>query len=160
MRLFRSKEVTGPYLDASGKNAAGNNSNNEQYGIKLMGNYKLGNRSTGYKAAGHNSAIIDGNKNRYLVYHQRFDNGTENHEVRIHQQFLNQKGWPVTAVFENKNDPINHYDSKEIHGKYDLYDHGQKTTSDMVKKETITLLENGKVQGCLLYTSPSPRDCS
>ncbi|MBS5957972.1 MAG: glycoside hydrolase family 43 protein [Clostridiales bacterium] len=147
MRLFRSKEVTGPYLDASGKNAAGNNSNNEQYGIKLMGNYKLGNRSTGYKAAGHNSAIIDGNKNRYLVYHQRFDNGTENHEVRIHQQFLNQKGWPVTAVFENKNDPINHYDSKEIHGKYDLYDHGQKTTSDMVKKETITLLENGKVQG-------------
>lgn len=147
MRLFRSKEVTGPYLDASGKNAAGNNSNNEQYGIKLMGNYKLGNRSTGYKAAGHNSAIIDGNKNRYLVYHQRFDNGTENHEVRIHQQFLNQKGWPVTAVFENKNDPINHYDSKEILGKYDLYDHGQKTTSDMVKKETITLLENGKVQG-------------
>jgi arabinan endo-1,5-alpha-L-arabinosidase len=147
MRLFRSKNVTGPYLDASGKNAADNKQNNEQYGIKLIGNYLLSGSSTGYKAAGHNSALIDGDGNRYLVYHQRFDNGTENHEVRVHQQFLNQKGWPVTAVFENKNDSISHYDNREVLGKYDLYDHGQKTTSDMTKKETITLLENGKIQG-------------
>lgn len=147
MRLFRSKNVTGPYLDASGKNAADNKQNNERYGIKLIGNYLLSGSSTGYKAAGHNSALIDGDGNRYLVYHQRFDNGTENHEVRVHQQFLNQKGWPVTAVFENKNDSISHYDTKEVLGKYDLYDHGQKTSSDMTNKETITLLENGKVQG-------------
>ncbi|WP_147422808.1 glycoside hydrolase family 43 protein [Lacrimispora algidixylanolytica] len=147
MRLFRSKNVTGPYLDASGKNAADNKQNNEQYGIKLIGNYLLSGSNTGYKAAGHNSAFINGDGNRYLVYHQRFDNGTENHEVRVHQQFLNQKGWPVTAVFENKNDMISHYDTKEVLGKYDLYDHGQKTSSDMTKKETITLLENGKIQG-------------
>ena len=147
MRLFRSKNVTGPYLDASGKNAADNHSNNEQYGIKLIGNYQLNGSSTGYKAAGHNSALIDKDSNRYLVYHQRFDNGTEYHEVRVHQQFLNQSGWPVTAVFENKNNLISHYNSKEVLGKYELYDQGQKTTSDMVKKETITLLENGNVQG-------------
>lgn len=147
MRLFRSKNVTGPYLDASGKNAADNHSSNEKYGIKLIGNYQLNGSSTGYKAAGHNSALIDKDSNRYLVYHQRFDNGTEYHEVRVHQQFLNQSGWPVTAMFENKNDLISHYNSKEVLGKYELYDHGQKTTSDMVKKETITLLENGNVQG-------------
>lgn len=147
MRLFRSKNVTGPYLDASGKNAADNHSNNDQYGIKLIGNYQFNGSSTGYRAAGHNSSLIDKDSNRYLVYHQRFDNGTEYHEVRVHQQFLNQSGWPVTAVFENKNDLISHYNSKEILGKYELYDHGLKTTSDMVKKETITLLENGNVQG-------------
>lgn len=147
MRLFRSKNVTGPYLDASGKNAADNHNNNERYGIKLIGNYKLAGSSTGYKAAGHNSALIDAEENRYLVYHQRFDNGTEYHEVRVHQQFLNQNGWPVTAVFENKNDLISYYNSKEVLGRYELYDHGQKTTSDMVKKETIILLENGKIQG-------------
>ncbi len=147
MRLFRSKNVTGPYLDASGKNAADNCRNNEQYGIKLIGNYQLSGSSTGYKAAGHNSALIDGDSNRYLVYHQRFDHGTEYHEVRVHQQFLSKNDWPVTAVFENKNDVISHYNSKEVWGKYDFYDYGQKTTSDMVKKETITLLENGNIEG-------------
>lgn len=147
MRLFRSKNVTGPYLDASGKNAADNYQNNEQYGIKLIGNYQLRGSSTGYKAAGHNSALIDRDGNRYLVYHQRFNNGTEYHEVRVHQQFLSQKGWPVTAVYENKNDLIGHYDSREVLGAYDLYDHGQKTTSDMAKKEAITLLENGTIKG-------------
>lgn len=147
MRLFRSRNVTGPYLDASGKNAADSYRNNEQYGIKLIGNYRLGTSSTGYKAAGHNSALIDSKGDRYLVYHQRFDNGTEFHEVRVHQQFLSQNGWPVTAVYEHKNDPIGHYNTREVLGKYVLYDHGQKTTSDMIKKETITLLENGKIQG-------------
>ncbi len=101
MRLFRSKEVTGPYLDAAGNHAADSNRNNDSYGIKLIGNYKFSGASVGYKAAGHNSAFIDEDGQHYLIYHQRFDQGTEYHEVRVHQQFLNQKGWPVTAVFEN-----------------------------------------------------------
>ena len=146
MRLFRSRNVTGPYLDGAGRNAANSGKNNDQYGIKLIGNYRFKDGTTGYKAAGHNSALIQ-NGQRYLVYHQRFDQGSEYHEVRVHQQFLSQTGWPVTAVYENRNDTIRHYEDREILGSYEFCNHGQKTSSDMVQMENITLNEDGTIQG-------------
>lgn len=147
MRMFRSKNITGPYLDAAGRNAADSHENNEQYGIKLIGNYKLKGTNVGYKAAGHNSALIDDDGQHYLIYHQRFDNGTEYHEVRVHQQFLNQAGWPVIAVYENRNEAIGHYTDEDVLGEYEFCNHGQNTTANMVQMETITLLANGKVRG-------------
>jgi arabinan endo-1,5-alpha-L-arabinosidase len=57
IRLFRATNPTGPYLDASGKNAAlPGNVDNNGYGIKLIGNYKFDCLDVGYKAAGHNSS--------------------------------------------------------------------------------------------------------
>ncbi|MGC6176297.1 glycoside hydrolase family 43 protein [Lacrimispora sp. 38-1] len=147
MRMFRSKEVTGPYLDAAGNRAADSYRNNDQYGVKLIGNYKLAGTNTGYKAAGHNSAFIDEDGQHYLVYHQRFDQGTEYHEVRVHQQFLNQKGWPVTAVYENRNEKAGHYPDSDITGTYEFMNHGLDTSPGMISPESITLLANGKIGG-------------
>ncbi|PPK81109.1 arabinan endo-1,5-alpha-L-arabinosidase [Lacrimispora xylanisolvens] len=147
MRLFRSKEVTGPYLDAAGNHATDSNRNNDSYGIKLIGNYKFSGASVGYKAAGHNSAFIDEDGQHYLIYHQRFDQGTEYHEVRVHQQFLNQKGWPVTAVFENRNETAGHYRNSEITGRYEFINHGSDTSPRLSSPESITLLEDGKIEG-------------
>ncbi len=147
MRMFRSKEVTGPYLDAAGNHAADSYRNNDQYGVKLIGNYKLAGTNTGYKAAGHNSAFIDEDGQHYLVYHQRFDQGTEYHEVRVHQQFLNQMGWPVTAVYENRNEKAGHYPDSDITGTYEFMNHGMDTSPGMISPESITLLANGKIGG-------------
>ena len=99
MRLFRSENVTGPYLDAAGGNAADNKSNGDKYGIKLIGNYCFFDQ-IGKRAAGHNSQLNASDGSRYLVYHQRFDikPQLEAHEVRVHQQFLNEENWPVTAL--------------------------------------------------------------
>ncbi len=147
MRLFRSKEVTGPYLDAAGNPAADSNRNNDSYGIKLIGNYKFSGASVGYKAAGHNSALIDEDGQHYLIYHQRFDQGTGYHEVRVHQQFLNQKGWPVTAVFENRNETAGHYRNSEITGRYEFMNHGSDTSPSLTSPESIILLKDGKIVG-------------
>jgi arabinan endo-1,5-alpha-L-arabinosidase len=116
MRLFRAKNVYGPYLDAKGNNAADSgktaaNGLNEKYGIKLIGNYQFEGQPAFY-AAGHNSVLYDEDGSRYLVYHQRFDEketGHLPHEVRIHQQFMNEDGWPVTAVYEYSGEKISHY---------------------------------------------------
>lgn len=58
MRLFRSENPTGPYVDAAGRNASENGEDNDNYGIKLIGNYSFYNQ-LGKRAAGHNSALID-----------------------------------------------------------------------------------------------------
>ena len=151
MRLFRSKSPDGPYVDAAGNNAAlkGAVAHNN-IGIKVMGNYTLSSVANPYMAPGHNSALIDDKSGqRYLFYHTRFQDG-ELHRVRVHQQFLNEEGWPVTAVYENKNDTISStgYSNDEIVGEYEFINHGTNPDGSNVKSpSTVVLNSNGKITG-------------
>lgn len=148
MRLFRSENPTGPYLDASGKNAADNSENNDAYGIKLIGNYSFYDQ-IGKRAAGHNSALVDENGARYLFYHQRFDiePQLEAHEVRVHQQFINEDLWPVTAVYEYRGEQPANYEASDVIGSYEFINHGTKTNGNMLDTQMLTLNEDGTVSG-------------
>jgi len=152
MRLFRSEKPEGPYLDAAGNNAVFESKGANQYakGIKVIGNYVFSNCSTGYRSPGHNSAFIDEDGQRYLIYHTRFAKKGEHFEVRVHQQFMNEDGWPVTAVFENRNDEISAtgYDKSEIVGLYEFINHGTASDGSNVKEpEAIILEEDGTIGG-------------
>ena len=151
MRLFRSKNVYGPYTDAVGNNAKDSGKNNDRYGIKLIGNYQFNNQP-GYRAAGHNSALIDDDGQRYLFYHQRFDvpgNQHEGHQVRVRQQYLNEDQWPVTSVYEYRGEKIGHYSANEVIGSYDLINHGTATNGNMIYSQRVILYENGTVGGAV-----------
>lgn len=152
MRLFRSENVMGPYMDAMGRNAADNGVDNTRYGIKLIGNYKLSGMSVGYRAAGHNSALIDDDGTHYLIYHQRFSNNEFYHEIRIHKQFLNEEGWPVTAVFENHGEEISHYPDSDVTGVYEIINHGTSTDGNMIRTQKIELNADGTITGNLTGT--------
>lgn len=150
MRLFRSENPTGPYVDAKGNVPIfGKNVKNTNFGIKVMGNYQLDCLSTAYMAPGHNSALIDENGERYLVYHTRFNTGAENHEVRVHQMFLNQEGWPVTAVYAYSGDKMSEtgYQTDEVTGNYQFIDHGIEYSGEIEPTWGITLHEDGTISG-------------
>ena len=151
MRLFRSEYIYGPYVDAKGGNAADNGRDNYLYGIKLLTNYQFRDER-GYRAAGHNSALIDADGLRYIIYHQRFDEGNEGHQVRVRQQFLNEKDWPVIAVYENRNETITNYDDADVVGTYQFIDHGTDTTGNMAKTNEVTLSADGSVSGAISGT--------
>lgn len=154
MRLFRSKNVYGPYLDAVGNNAKDSGNNNDQYGIKLIGNYSFDGQP-GYRAAGHNSALIDDDGNRYLFHHQRFDvpdNQHEGHQIRVRRQYLNEDQWPVPAVYEYRGETIGHYDNKEIVGSYELINHGTVTDKEMIVSQSLDLCADGTVIGAMQGT--------
>ena len=153
MRLFRSRNVTGPYLDASGKNAADNKKSGDQYGIKLIGNYTFYDQ-IGKRAAGHNSQLNASDGSRYLVYHQRFESKPqlEGHEVRVHQQFLNEDQWPVTAVYEYLGEQPENYGTGDVTGPYEFINHGNRTSGDMLETQMITLGEDGTVSGAVSGT--------
>ena len=148
MRLFRSEQVSGPYLDAAGNNAADNASRGDQYGIKLIGNYAF-HGQIGKRAAGHNSQLNAEDGSRYLIYHQRFDirPQLEEHKVRVHQQFLNEDLWPVPAVYEYVGDQISNYEDDEVTGLYEFINHGTKTDGNMTETQLITLEPGGKISG-------------
>ncbi len=149
MRLFRSKNPTGPYEDASGKNAAGSGKNCYQYGTKLIGNYQFYGQP-GYRAAGHNSALITDDGKYYLIYHQRFLDSSrgEGHEVRVHQQFLNEDDWLVTAVYENRNEQIQKYTMDDVVGTYEYINHGNgEKDGSMISTQSVELNADGTVTG-------------
>ena len=141
MRLFRSKNPYGPYEDAAGRQAQDSSKSLNNYGIKLIGNYQFKGQ-TGYKAAGHNSAFIDDDGQRYLFYHQRFNKGAENHELRVRQQFLNEDNWPVDAVYEYQGESIGHYNESQVTGAYEVVNHGTATDGKMIETTYLRLKED------------------
>ena len=158
LRLFRSKKVNGPYTDAMGHQAVltSQGASQEQVGVKLFGNYSFsklsGSASKGYMSGGHNSAFIDTDGQHYLVYHTRFNTGNEGHEVRVHQQFMNEDGWPVTAVYAHQGSVISKdgYSTEDIVGEYEFIDHGVDWITKkvgMLKTQKVTLNEDGTITG-------------
>lgn len=161
LRMYRSKDIKGPYKDAAGNNAIYTSASENQsvHGIKLFGNYafsSLGgngeNSANGYMSGGHNSAFIDDDGNHFLIYHTRFNVGQEWHEVRVHQQFLNEDGWPVTAPYEYQGSKISEtgYSRDEIAGCYEIINHGLAATTEytgMLETKKVILLGNGTIAG-------------
>jgi len=153
IRLYRSKTINGNYTDAAGNSAIFSSSTNQaSCGVKLFGNYDFSSFGVGYKSGGHNSAFIDTDGQRYLVYHTRFNGGTEYHEVRVHQQFLNQDNWPVTAVYEFLGSKISNtgYSTSDMCGTYEFVNHGLDAATakvGMLATQTVTLNSNGTISG-------------
>lgn len=153
MRLYRSRRIDGTYVDAAGHNAIFNATTDQaECGIKVMGNYDLSSVHPGYKSCGHNSAFIDTDGQRYLVYHARFNRGNDYHEVRVHQQFLNQDNWPVTAVYEYLGSSISNtgYSMSDMAGTYEFVDHGKDAATSnvgMLRTSKVTLNSNGTISG-------------
>lgn len=107
MRVFRSKNVTGPYVDVDGTPAIFdryvlNYWTNTDYGFPIIQNYKWSFWSNGNAeiSDGHNSLLKDDDGSMYIVYHRKMDNNTAWHNVETHQLFFNKMGWIVAAPFE------------------------------------------------------------
>lgn len=152
MRLFRSENPDGPYLDLNGNepipHSRGDHEDN--YGLKVMGNYQFSNMTKAYKAQGHNSALINRNKDWLLAFHTRFSNNGEGHEVRVHPMLMNKNGWPVALPYEyTESISDKNFELDELIGEYEFIAHGTKTEKEVNKSEVISLEENGKISGAI-----------
>lgn len=168
IRVFRSEKPDGPYKDCLtstgidamyGKyilNFGGDAKRDE--GVKLFGNYQWETMPNAELAQGHNSAIVDHKGRTLIVYHTRFMNRREEHEVRVHQLFVNQDGWLVAAPYEfsgetyTDNDIATQqlYDATEVEGDYQIIAHPyRQNTAAMAyeKPVTIHLNADGSISG-------------
>ncbi len=152
IREFRSENVDGPYVDAAGQTMtmvdASNPEYNKDYGLKMMGNYDFPSLKQAYMAPGHNSALIDDDGKMYVVYHQRFDDGSEFHQPRVHQMFTNKNGWLVAAPFETNGETLRMegYFSKELAGTYYVVNHGLDISKKIHEPEELKLYSDGTIK--------------
>ncbi|AQT62120.1 LamG-like jellyroll fold domain-containing protein [Cellvibrio sp. PSBB023] len=135
IRVSRSKNPDGPYLDAAGNDMVLANSNTEtlsKYGVKLIGGFNFVSEvgdvadSWGYLSPGHNSAYYDAaTKKTFLITHTRFPNRGEEHSVRVHEMWVNKDGWLVSSP--QRYAPIegtNIVDANDLVGDYRFINHG------------------------------------
>lgn len=149
MRVFKSDNVSGPYVDAKGNRPLFTQAdNNDNYGVKVMGNYKLDGMSKGYKSAGHNSILHDEGK-AYNVFHSRFDNQGETFELKVHPMLMSANGWLLTLPYEYNSTliPASALKDQEYFGTYEMVNHGINTTSSMGVNQTLILNKDYSISG-------------
>lgn len=169
MEVFRSKNPDGPYTDPRGTSAIFSNYQ-MNYGLKassvrgekILGAYAdwgyMATGKTGELSQGHNSAITDDKGRSFLVYHTRFNDGSEGHQVRVHQLFTTQSGWLAAAPFEFNGETATddsiatrqRFPAAEVAGTYQVLLHKQKmdyANREVVRPETLSLNADGTVTG-------------
>lgn len=155
MRLFRSKDITGPYVDAKGHRPLFTQADrNDAYGIKIMGNYSFDGMTHGYKSPGHNSALVE-DDHMYLVFHTRFNNRGEQFELKVHEMVMNDAGWPVVLPYPYHVDFKRTTDILPIEmvaGTYEMINHTTQTFGHMGENQTLILNEDGTIEGDVLGT--------
>ncbi len=169
MRVFRSENPDGPYVDARGTSAVFKSfltdfgpSANDNRGVNIFGAYgewgNMAKGSYGERSQGHNSIIAAEDGRTYLVYHTRFQNRGEEHQVRVHQVFQNEDGWLVAAPFEYTGEQVTSADiatsqqiaTDRIPGTWQLLIHPFKldhTKKEAAKPVEIQLNADGSVSG-------------
>lgn len=148
MRLFRAKDPTGPYVDMLGETGIITPGRiNDDFGLKVMGNYQLSGQAKAYKAQGHNSFLINEKGQRLLVFHTRFSGG-EAHEVRIHPLEVAPNDWLVALPLEYQPgyQKVSLAD-QDLVGSYEFVDHGTTSSSKVTKTLNIQLHQDGSITG-------------
>lgn len=169
MRVFRSEKPDGPYVDTNATDAVFSNYRlnfgpdaNDNRGVNIFGAYTTwGNQAkgnNGERSQGHNSIIAAEDGRTYLVYHTRFQNRGEEHQVRVHQVFQNEDGWLVAAPFEYTGEEVKSADiattqqiaTQYIAGDYQLLVHPYKlnhTKKEAAKPVEVQLNADGTISG-------------
>ncbi len=167
IRVCRSKEPDGPYVDAKGNDMIKcrarsffNDPDYEPYGVKLMGGYEFlaapgdKNKITqAFRSPGHNSAYYDEETGRYfIIFHTRFANTGESYQVRVHQMYMNGEGWPVISPLRYAGEMPEAAAQDQRAGVYKVLLHGHDINRVEHESQLITLNADGTVTGDLTGT--------
>ena len=171
MRVFRSENPDGPYTDSKGTNAIlttdpRNGANFGPGGLTLgeniFGAYgEWGYTTTGInseRSQGHNSILAAEDGRTYMVFHTRFQNRGEEHEIRVHQVFVNKEGWLCAAPFEYTGETATDADiasqqlvgSSDVAGSYQVLIHQyglDHSNMALTKPVAVSLQADGTVSG-------------
>lgn len=168
VRVFRSKDIKGPYYDAmdnkavfpeSFKQGIGNlpgNIDHMNIGNKIIGNFLFESKDEktdiehgiGYLSPGHNSVYQDEETGQlFIVFHTRFPNQGEHHELRIHQMFINEEGWPLVAPHRYSGETLKDIKAKDVIGDYEFINHGKDILGSIKKSKTISFTKDHKISG-------------
>lgn len=120
IRVGRSKNVTGPYVDFNGREMTDMEDYDNEIGYMLACGFHF-EGCQGYMGPGHNSVLHDDDGKWYMVCHIRehcFRHG-EVSRMNIHQMYWTPDGWPAISPEVYAGETIQKVDIKLLCGTYD-----------------------------------------
>lgn len=138
MRVARSENPDGPYVDLSGEEVTGSS----VAGVKIAGNYKF-NGGSNKVALGHNS-VIEVDDTYYVVCHVR-NAVSGSHHLEVHQLYFNEDGWPVMNPNRYSGEVRGLITMEEAAGTYDVVVHSTETVDTIVASVQYTFAADGSI---------------
>lgn len=145
VRVARSDYITGPYLDAQGRDVADSTyMPQHEVGVKVMGGYRFGN-DPGWIAPGHNSVLKD-EGSYYMVHHAR--GGSNKHWPYLHIRKIlwTADGWPVVSPERYAGEEEQDIPAALIPGEWERIVH-DPAVDGQVQSVALRLLEHGGLSG-------------
>ena len=168
VRLGRSRDVEGPYLDPMGQDLREARADPdlplfddvsiEPFAAKLLGNHRFADGpqegvGAGCVSPGHVSAWSDEEeRDIFLFLHSRFPGTGEMHQVRVHRMHLSADGWLVVSPHRYAGEAASDARSSRLHreelaGDWQLVDHGRAISPELVESRPIRLHPDGSITG-------------
>jgi arabinan endo-1,5-alpha-L-arabinosidase len=95
IRVARSKNIEGPYLDHNGNEMTNTTLPPNDVGMKVLGGYKFGDHE-GWVCPGHNSILKDG-ENYFIIHHARGERDKRWHYLHTRKIVWTRDGWPLVS---------------------------------------------------------------
>lgn len=135
VRVARSKNITGPYLDPRGKIMTDRDW--DSLGGMVIANYHFAHQKDTYTAPGHNSILQDGEK-FFIIHHTRLNRRVDKHYLNVRRMYFNELGWPV--VMPNRYAFDRPYMSnKNVDGTYNIIHFRHITSAETFESEKVKI---------------------
>jgi len=147
IRVARSKDILGPYLDYNGKDMMDLSDENCSNGLMIACGYRYL-EGQAYMGPGHNSVLLRQDKNMYLVCHIRkmsFNADPGPGILQIRKMVMTKDGWPITLgqpyslVAPDTNIEV-------INGSYERIELRPSIPQGISHAHPMKLLENGRLE--------------
>lgn len=145
VRVGRSKQITGPYIDYHNVEMTTLNEKPNQIGLKVTSGYKFG-TGEGWYALGHNSVLND-DGNWYLVHHTRPETAPKWPYLQVRKIVWTKDGWPLVCPCPYSGEILQPISKDAISGYYERIEFNPEESNLITQSIPVYLRQN---QTCLI----------
>ncbi|OZG50393.1 family 43 glycosylhydrolase [Bombiscardovia coagulans] len=162
MREFRSRSITGPYLDQNGNPAIYTRKLPDDKlvnrGLRIMSSVHQTGQHEVMTAQGGNALLTEADGSIFNVYHSRFvrtSGNQEEHQVRVNQMLATADGWLVSSPYEYSGKLGAVTEASSVPGEYEFVVHnptsfyagGTVTAAGINQTQQLVLKADGSLGG-------------
>lgn len=150
IRVGRSRDITGPFLDYRGRALTEPEDRDNTVGLLEFGGYRWTD-GVAYMAPGHNSVLHDTDGNWYLICHIRewnYKNMPEPSTMQVRRLYWMPNGWPVVSAEPYSGEKEQQLSNRELAGYYEKIRFVPSLPQGMMEAVPMKLGEGGYYECC------------